>query len=141
MYSYLDTSFIVAILLTDGHTTKAENWFERNETELLVSDFSTVEFASVVSRLVRTGKLSNTAAQNSLATFDTWLETGIVLEQIGERDLAAAANLVRDFQTKLSAPDAIHLAVARRMGAVLITFDLRLATAAGLKSVNTIIPA
>jgi predicted nucleic acid-binding protein len=141
MCSYLDTNFIIALLLPDAHTSKAENWFERNETELFISNFSTVEFASVVSRLVRTGELATTAALNCLVTFDKWIKTGIALEQIGQSDLAAAADLVRDFQTKLSAPDAIHLAAAGRIGAALITFDERLATAAALKGVSATIPA
>jgi predicted nucleic acid-binding protein len=38
--------------------------------------------------------------------------------------------LVRDFATKLSAPDALHLASAKNAGATLATLDVRLAEAA-----------
>jgi uncharacterized protein len=38
--------------------------------------------------------------------------------------------LVRDFATKLTAPDALHLASAKNAGATLATLDARLADAA-----------
>jgi len=48
----------------------------------------------------------------------------------GRADFAAAELLVRDFATKLSAPDALHLASAKNAGAMLATLDARLAEAA-----------
>jgi predicted nucleic acid-binding protein len=54
-------------------------------------------------------------------------------------DIEAADRIVRDLETKLSAPDGIHLAVTKRLGAVLVTFDLRLAAAAQLQTVRTIL--
>jgi predicted nucleic acid-binding protein len=54
--------------------------------------------------------------------------------------MAAAGQIVRDFTTKLSAPDAIHLAMTRHLGMTLATFDDRLAEAAQRHAVPVIIP-
>jgi predicted nucleic acid-binding protein len=43
---------------------------------------------------------------------------------------------VRDYSTKLSAPDALHLASAKNAGATLATFDARLADAARAQGVE-----
>ena len=45
--------------------------------------------------------------------------------------------LVRDFTTKLTAPDALHLASAKNAGATLATLDVRLAEAARAQGVET----
>jgi predicted nucleic acid-binding protein len=54
--------------------------------------------------------------------------------------MAVAGQLVRDFTTKLSAPDAIHLAITRHVGATLATFDDRLAEAAQRHAVPVTLP-
>ena len=51
-------------------------------------------------------------------------------------DLDSADRLVRDFATKLSAPDALHLASAKNAGAAIATFDTRLADAARAQGVE-----
>ena len=55
--------------------------------------------------------------------------------------MECAETLVRDFATKLLAPDALHLASAMQAGAVLVTFDERLANAARDYQTNVIMPA
>ena len=55
----------------------------------------------------------------------------------GPRDFALAELLVRDYSTKsCSAPDALHLASAKNAGAMLATFDARLADAARAQGVE-----
>ena len=51
-------------------------------------------------------------------------------------DFAHAERLIRDFATKLAAPDALHLASAKNSGAALATFDARLADAARAQGVE-----
>jgi predicted nucleic acid-binding protein len=48
--------------------------------------------------------------------------------------------MVRDFDSKLSAPDAIHLAVAKLRGLVLVTFDQRLSDAARRENIKIVVP-
>jgi predicted nucleic acid-binding protein len=49
---------------------------------------------------------------------------------IGATDARLAYIYVRRFDLGLRAPDALHLAIARRLDATLVTLDRRLATAA-----------
>jgi hypothetical protein len=44
MSYYLDTS-VVALVLRDSHTTKAEAWLEHAAPACVVSDFCAIEFA------------------------------------------------------------------------------------------------
>jgi predicted nucleic acid-binding protein len=139
MTYYLDTSAIVPLILPDAHTRKAESWFDQTEPDSFVSSFARVEFAAVVSRRVRSEHLSPTQGRDALAIFEEWLTRTASLVKTTSHDIEIADRIVRDFDTKLSAPDAIHPAVARRLGAVLITFDQRLAAAAQLQTVRTIL--
>jgi predicted nucleic acid-binding protein len=137
---YLDTSIVVALVLRDAHTAKAEAWLEHAAPACIVSDFCTLEFASVVSRQVRMSHLSTADGSAVLDVFDEWIaRTAQVVTSSGEH-MEAAGRMVRDFDTKLSAPDAIHLAVAKQRGLVLVTFDERLGEAARRENVKVVIP-
>jgi predicted nucleic acid-binding protein len=139
MTHYLDTSAIVPLILPDAHTSKAESWLDQTEPGSFVSSFARVEFAAVVSRRVRSKHLSPAQGLGALAIFEEWLGRTAALVKTTSHDIEAADRIVRDFDTKLSAPDAIHLAVTRRLGAVLVTFDQRLAAAAQLQTIRTIL--
>lgn len=47
------------------------------------------------------------------------------------RRYSVAGVFVRRFDLALRVPDALHLAIVRRLGVALVTLDRRLATAAG----------
>jgi predicted nucleic acid-binding protein len=137
---YLDTSVVVALLLQDMHSSRADAWLIRTKPTLLVSDFCSVEFAAVVSRRVRMNALTAENASLALRRFDDWLSRPVQIIRCAPEQMAAAGQIVRDFTTKLSAPDAIHLAITRHLGATLATFDDRLAEAARRHSVPVTIP-
>ena len=127
-------------MLRDPHTAKAEAWLERAAPACIVSDFCAIEFASVVSRQVRMSHLSAEDGSAALDLFDAWIaRTAQVVASSGEH-MEAAGRMVRNFDTKLSAADAIHLAVAKYHGLVLATFDERLGDAARRESVKTVVP-
>lgn len=140
MNHYLDTSVVVALLLQDMHSSRADAWLVRTKPTLLVSDFCSVEFAAVVSRRVRMNALTAENASLALRRFDDWLSRPVQIIRCAPEQMAAAGQIVRDFTTKLSAPDAIHLAVARHLGATLATFDDRLAGAAQRHAVPVTMP-
>jgi predicted nucleic acid-binding protein len=137
---YLDTSVVVALLLHDMHSSKADAWLIRTKPILLVSDFCAVEFAAVVSRRVRMNGLTAEDADLALRRFDDWLSRPVQVIRCAPEQMATAGQIVRDFTTKLSAPDAIHLAITRHLGATLATFDDRLAVAARRHAVPATIP-
>ena len=140
MNHYLDTSVVVALLLQDMHSSRADAWLIRTKPTLLVSDFCSVEFAAVVSRRVRMNGLTAENASLTLRRFDDWLTRPVQVIRCAPEQMAAAGQIVRDFTTKLSATDAIHLAITRHLGATLATFDDRLAEAARRHAVPVITP-
>ena len=91
--------------------------------------FAAAEVASALSRLVRMALLTEADASR-LADFDAWRAAMSLPVDIGASDARLAFIYVRRFDLGLRAPDALHLAVARRLDAILVTLDRRLATAA-----------
>lgn len=75
------------------------------------------------------GSATERDARGFLAEFDL-LREDCLTHALGPSDINGAERLVRDFSTKLAAPDALHLASALNLGATLVTFDERLANAA-----------
>ena len=61
MNYYLDTSVVVALVLRDSHTARAEAWLQHAAPACIVSDFCAIEFASVVSRSRRDSRLKSRA--------------------------------------------------------------------------------
>ena len=92
-----------------------------------MSDFTAAEFASAVARWVRTRELKETAARSALESFDLWLTRSAQRVEVSPADIAAATTFLRRLDLPLRTPDAIHIAIAQRLGATLVTFDRRMA--------------
>ena len=100
------------------------------QQELWVSDFAAAEVASALSRLVRAGSLQPLDATACLSDFDAWRAAMTFTVDLQASDARLACVYVRRFDLGLRAPDALHLAVARRLDVVLVTLDRRMAAAA-----------
>lgn len=129
MTIYADTSALVAFIFDEPNSNRVRDWFRRATQPIIVSDFARLEFPAVVTRSARTGQLDPSQASAALASFDLLAARSRPLRH-DRADFAAAEALVRDFATKLTAPDALHLASAKNAGATLATLDLRLVDAA-----------
>lgn len=66
-----------------------------------------------------------------LRVFDGWVDTDAEIIDLEAADHRLAAAFVRRFELALRAPDALHVAVCRRLSAPLATFDRRQEMAAG----------
>src|SRR5215471_19189300 len=99
----------------------------RISRELLISDFAAAEVASALSRLVRMALLTVADASARLADFEAWRATMSMSVDIQASDARLAYIYVQRFELGLRAPDALHLAIARRLGVALVTLDRRLA--------------
>jgi predicted nucleic acid-binding protein len=137
---YLDTSAIVPLFLSDEHEQAMRVWASQEARRMFVSDFASAEFVGVVSRATRTRELSNRQAQAALQDFDAWRSRSVTLRPISSMDVAACERLVRDFNLKLSVPDALHLAIAMADGTSVVTFDWRLADASRRLGHPAIVP-
>lgn len=127
MKLYFDASVIVRLL--NGDETVAS--LARDETPL-VSSFAVGEVGSVLSRLVRTNEIDPSSADAWLANFDEWCEEAALIVDTEAADIRAAARLVRQYSLKMKLPDTVHLILARRLEALLVTGDRRLVMAADL---------
>jgi uncharacterized protein len=129
--AYLDTSVLLPTLIVEPTTEAVYKFLGGDKGELLVSEFAAAEVASALSRLVRMALLTEADASARLADFDAWRVAMTSTVDIQPSDARLAYVYVRRFDLRLRAPDALHLAIARRLDAALVTLDRRLATAAG----------
>jgi uncharacterized protein len=105
---------------------------------LWTSEFAAAEVASALSRLVRTGQLNNDTAADALTDFARWRFEGTSDVPIGPTDIRLAHAFVRRFDTQLRTPDALHLALAQRLGAAFATFDLGASRAASMLDLQVV---
>ncbi|MFO1124456.1 MAG: type II toxin-antitoxin system VapC family toxin [Methylocystis sp.] len=138
MSFYLDASAIIPLILRDAHTINMEQWLANAREDLVVSDFAALEVAAVISRQVRMARMSEQKASLALALLDDWIARASTSIKTDAFDIALADRFVRDFATKLAAPDALHLAIASNRGYRLATFDTRLAEAAAMRGVRVV---
>jgi len=138
---YLDANLLVALFAADVHSAAADAWIDSNPRELCVGDFARIEFAAVMSRRFRVEPASEKLLREALDDFDEWTRRMTIPIDTLPRDMTLADRLVRDFDLKLSALDALHLALCKNRNDTLVTFDMRLAEAARRRGVQTIAPS
>jgi predicted nucleic acid-binding protein len=108
---YLDTNAVYSYIFEDAHSTRIDQWIDRNRTALVISDWLETEFCALVHRRLRDGGLTAEATRVGMADFDVLARE-------------------RTLRLPLSAADALHLALSAESGHCLVTFDIRLANAA-----------
>lgn len=130
MSLYLDASVLVSLFLRDTHTDRAAAMVAAVGSEAIVSDFARAEFAAVMGRLQRTGELATPAISTVFSIFDEG--TAVVPRKVAVLgiDITDTEAILRRLDLGLRAPDALHIAIVRRIGATLATFDNRMADAA-----------
>ncbi len=105
--------------------------------ELVVSQWVAAEFSSALSLQARQGRVEAEDVAEAERNFDGLLQDEFRLEAVIGSDLVRARRMVvRD--GGLKAPDALHLAIAERLGCVLATFDVPLDRAARNFGIETL---
>jgi predicted nucleic acid-binding protein len=127
----------VSLFLADPFTEQAESLLRTPDLAAIVADWAVLEVSNVVSRRVRIRALTEEAALTTLANFDLWRGRWAADAETTRTDVDAAIEFVRRFDLLLRGPDAIHIAIAQRLGASLCTFDARMATAAAIVGLET----
>lgn len=130
MSSYLDTSVLVPLFTTERLSSRAFAFVRADPTVLIVSDFAAAEFASAVARRVRMHEIVLDDARRLFSMFDGWLARSAHRVDTTGMDVAGAETILRRLDTSLRAPDAIHIALAQRLDATLVTFDRQMADGA-----------
>lgn len=141
MSVYLDVNVIVALFAIDPLNDKADKAMRGLRDTLVVSNLSAAEFSAVIARRVRTRYLRNGEAQTAFANFDIWSARHARLVEIENSDVAGATARMRRLDFPLRTPDALHIAIAQRVGCTLLTFDrtmAKVARAIGVDVVRTV---
>jgi uncharacterized protein len=124
---YLDASVLVVLLMVDALTARADAFFRRSTPVPIVNDFAAIEFASAVSRRVRSGDVSADEARRAFSAFDLWTARVALWEETVTADIRAAETFLRRLALTLRTADALNIAIAQRISAVLVTFDRKMA--------------
>jgi len=127
---YLDASVLVPLFCLDALNARAEAAISAHAAEVVLSDFAVLEMSSALARKVRTGDLTPQEASAAFAAIDAFARNLDAAIETTAADLATATALVRRLDLRLRGPDALHIAIAQRLGATLFTFDQRMAEAA-----------
>jgi uncharacterized protein len=125
---YLDTSVIVPLFLPEPRSRESEA--QLMGKEVIVSDLGLGEFSSAIALAVRIGRIEKPTARTLLIEFDDWVADHAFIAHMQSDDFTAATAYIRRFDLALRTPDALHIAVAGRLGATLFTFDAKMAAAA-----------
>ena len=128
MSVYLDASFLIPLFVVDAHTLRARTYLKGLTDDLIVSNFAAAEFASGIARLVRMSELDVGRAPEVFGNFDRW--TGQAAERVDllSSDIDDAEQMLRGLAFRLTTPDVVHIAAARRLGAGIATFDSKMAS-------------
>jgi uncharacterized protein len=137
---YLDTSVLLPWLVEESASAAIRHYMAAHPQERLISDFAAAEVASALSRLVRMGLLTGAEGSARLTDFDAWRAATSSPADLHASDARLAYAYVRRFDLRLRAPDALHLAIARRLDATLVTLDQRLARAAAELGIAVAVP-
>jgi predicted nucleic acid-binding protein len=132
---YLDASVVVSMFTVDGHTGRARR-LPADEI-LILSDLTAAEFASAVAIHRRSGRMTEVVARTLFAQFDRWCALVPQRVEILSSDLRTAEFWIRLLEHPIRTADAAHIAVARRLGASLATFDNAMLEAAAAFGVET----
>lgn len=132
MLVYFDASVVVSLVIQDAHSDRADALSARLAAQAVprtASDWTLTESASVVAARVRNRQLTLESAKARFAHVRRAIVSGEPAA-LTDTDHDFAWDLLSRMDQSLRTPDALHLAVARRLGAALATFDETMADAA-----------
>lgn len=126
---YIDTSVLGAIFFREpGAADLLARLEAQRKKKLMISAWTLTEMASVGGIKQRTGAIDTGTRQQALANFQRFASMHFGTVEIEPADFRTAAVLIES-PAALRAGDALHLAVARRLGAPLASIDHRLCAA------------
>jgi predicted nucleic acid-binding protein len=135
---YLDASVLVSLFISDAHSKQADRALRAALQTLVISNFAAAEFASGVSQHVRSRAVTPANARMAFSEFDEWVGREASRIEITSADIVSATAYLRQLDTPLRVPDALHIAIAGRVGAQLATFDKKMSAAARALGVHVL---
>jgi len=120
---YLDTSVVVSMFTTDVHTLRAATFLAQANDRIALSDWVATEFSSALAIGTRVGRLTSSEREAAELAFQSWRDREPFASAVEPDDIRVARNLIRTTARPLRAGDALHIAIAQRLGCSLCTFD------------------
>lgn len=120
---YLDPSLITALITTEDRTERALDWLFATELPLVCSEWAMTEVASALSIKQRRGDLDAGSRAHSERLLGRLVDEELDVVPVLSGDFRRAADYVRPPERKLRGGDALHIAVAGRLGATLHSLD------------------
>lgn len=136
MIAYVDTSVLIAAFTIDALSARARHWLA-GAPSLRISSWGAAEFSAAVLRKHRLGELDKAGLEAAEQILDRLISNPAAFDAATKDDVLEARRLVR-LCPPLRAPDALHLAIARRMALPMATFDNALRKAAATVGVATV---
>ncbi|MFH1604294.1 MAG: type II toxin-antitoxin system VapC family toxin [Pseudomonadota bacterium] len=135
---YCDTSFVAPLVLPEPASDAVIAFLKKGRPrELAVSLWTNVEFASLVSRRLRMGELTERQAELARAAFQEMVTRSYRVLLPSAADYGLAAVFLENYKTGLRAGDALHLAIAKNHGArTIYSLDAGLVKAAAVFKVS-----
>ena len=126
---YLDTSVLGAIFFREPGAANLVTILEsQRKAKLMISAWTLTEMASIGGIKQRTGAIDAETRQQAIANFQRFASMHLGTVEVDPADFRTAAVLIES-PVALRAGDALHLAVARRLGARIASLDHRLCAA------------
>ncbi len=111
---YLDTSFLAPFYLQEATSISVETILLSLPTpQIAISDWTIVEFASLLSRRVRMNELTPELMAAVMQSFQNDATCSYTIFTVTTADFVLATEFIRQWETGLRAGDALHLAIAR----------------------------
>lgn len=136
-----DTSIFVSLVTNEAATPAVISWFSRQDAfNVVISDWVVTEFYSAIALKLRTEQISAALRAGAERLFEKYTEENFEIIPVERADFRRAAKLVANEDIKLRAGDALHLAIAERLGVQICTLDHRLFAAAGQAGISAYMP-
>ncbi len=137
MSVYVDADVLASLFSPDANTGRASAAMASIDQDVVASDFACAEFASVVAKRVRMRALTVAQGRRVLATFDEWVSSHVFVAPTEPGDISQCAKYLRRLDLPLRTPDALHIAIASRLRAPILSFDRNLLSSARRLGVPT----
>ena len=109
---YVDTSVVVALLLSEPGSADASKWYATCADELVSAMWCVSEFANALGIKQRTGQITEIEGQEAWQRFERLCANDLRLLPVEPATFHRAAQLTLDATTGLRAGDSLHLASA-----------------------------
>jgi predicted nucleic acid-binding protein len=135
---YFDTSFLAPLILEEATSLAVERFIAGlPPATLSVSQWTRVEFASLLAREVRMGGLDKSSAEAAGSQFETIVAESFTVLLPTAADYNLARRYVQNYASSLRAGDALHLAIAKNHAIeTVFSFDKTLLKAGALLGLN-----